>query len=196
MGLVAKNSTRTYTIEEYLLLEEKSSIKHYFINGNIIEMPGATYQHNLIATNITTALNIALENKSEAYFVLNSDMKIFIPRTLSFVYPDAIVICEAPVYYNQRKDVLLNPLLIVEVLSPATEEFDRGSKFYDYKQIATFQEYVLVEQNSAHITSSYKIAERTWLDTEAEGLEASIYLKSIDCNIKLSKLYKGVQLIS
>ncbi|MEO6636907.1 MAG: Uma2 family endonuclease, partial [Ginsengibacter sp.] len=93
---------------------------------------------------------------------------------------------------EERKDIITNPLLIVEVLSPSTEDYDRKGKFFDYKQIPSFKEYLLVEQNIAFVTASYKIADRTWQDNEADGIAASIYLKSIDCTISLSKIYKGI----
>ena len=193
MSAPTANISKTYTMEEYLSMEEKSLVKHHFINGEIIAMPGGTYNHNLIATNLTTALNNAIAEKEFDFHVLNSDMKVFISRTTSFVYPDAIVICSEPEFYSERKDIITNPLLIVEVLSPSTSETDRGTKFYDYKRIPGFKEYVLVEQANPFITSSFKTAERTWTDTEAEGLETAIYLQSIDCTIDLKKIYKGMK---
>jgi len=193
MGALVEYMTKMYTEEEYLAMEEKSVVKHHFINGQIIEMPGATYRHNLISTNIVTALNIALEAKNLDYAVLNSDLKVFIPRTVSFVYPDAVVICEAPLYYKNREDILLNPLLIVEVLSPSTEEHDRTGKFFEYKQISSFKEYVLIEQNNPFITASFKIGDGLWQDIEAAGIDATIYSKSIDCTLDLKKIYRGVK---
>lgn len=193
METFVENISKTYSIAEYLAMEENSVEKHEYYNGKIIKMSGAKYTHNLIAANIITALNNILEEKQQEYAVLGSDMKVYIPRVLSFVYPDAVVVCEKPLFYEDRKDILLNPLLVVEVLSPSTEEYDRKGKFFDYKQIPSFKEYLLVEQNIAFVTASYKIADRTWQDTEADGVAASIHLKSIDCTISLSKIYKGIK---
>jgi len=193
METLLENIPKIYSIQEYLAYEEKADSKHNFFNGKIIEMPGAKYQHNLIATNLTTALNIALDAESTDYFVLNSDMKIFIPKTVTFVYPDAVVICEAPLFYNNRKDVITNPLLIVEVLSQSTRDYDQQGKFAAYKQISSFKEYVLVEQDFQSVTASFKEAENTWVDSLAEGVDSSIYLKSIACAISLKKIYKGVK---
>ncbi len=193
METFVENISKTYSIAEYLAMEENSIEKHEFYNGKIVKMPGGKYNHNLIGANIITALNNALDEKQQEYAVLSSDMKIYIPRMLSFVYPDAVVVCEKPLFYEDRKDIILNPLLIVEVLSPSTEEYDRQGKFFDYKQIPSFKEYVLVEQNAAFVTASYKIAERTWQDTEADGFDASIHLQSVDCTISLSKIYKGIK---
>ncbi|MDQ6761349.1 MAG: Uma2 family endonuclease [Bacteroidota bacterium] len=193
MESFVENISKKYSISEYLAIEENSIEKHEFYNGKINKMSGGTYNHNLIASNIITTLNILLEEKQQEYAVLGSDMKVYSPRILSFVYPDAVVVCEKPLFYEDRKDIITNPLLIVEVLSPSTEDYDRKGKFFDYKQIPSFKEYLLVEQNIAFITASYKIADRTWQDTEANGSDAYIYLKSIDCTISLSKIYKGIK---
>ena len=174
-------------------MEERSIEKHHFINGEVIAMPGGTYYHRLIATNFTTALNNAIEEKQLNFQVLNSDMKVFIPRLISVVYPDAIVICSEPEFYKNRKDIILNPLLIVEVLSPSTAEYDQGTKFFDYKGIASFREYILVEQTVPFVTAIYKTSERTWTDTEADGLDTSVFLQSINCTIDLKRIYKGVK---
>lgn len=183
---------KNYSSEEYLFMEDRSVEKHEFYNGKIIKMPGAKPLHNLIATNISTQLNNELETKPGNFFVLNSDTKIHIPRLNSFVYPDAVVLCEAIELYPGSETVITNPLLIVEVLSPSTEGFDRRDKFFYYKRIPSFKEYLLVEQEMPMITSSYKIADNTWKDTIAEGTDSSVYLQSIDCTIALSKIYKGV----
>ena len=158
-------------------------------------MLGAKFNHNLIATNTTTALSNALEEKEQNLLVLNSDTKIHIPGLRSFVYPDAVVVCEVPEFYEGREDTIMNPLLVVEVLSPSTEKYDRHTKFGHYKTLPSFQEYVLIRQNMPFVTASYKIAERTWQDTDAEGIEDTIYLRSIDITISLKRLYKGIVFI-
>ncbi len=193
METFVENISKTYSIAEYLAMEENSIEKHEFYNGKIIKMPGAKPVHNLIAANIITQLNYEIEKKQVNYFVLTSDTKIHIARLKSFVYPDAVVVCEQIEMYPGSETVIINPLLVVEVLSPSTEEYDRKGKFFDYKQIPSFREYVLVEQNTAFVTASYKIADRTWQDTEADGFDASIHLQSIDCTISLSKIYKGIK---
>lgn len=192
MEVLTENVPKVYTIAEYLALEEQALEKSEYYNGEIIIMPGGKYNHNLIASNFITALNIALDEKGSNLSVLNSDMKIFIPHLSTIVYPDAVVVCERPEFSEGRTDIILNPLLVVEVLSRSTQSFDRTTKFFYYKQIPSFQEYVLVEQKTPYLTASYKIAERTWQDTEANGRGSSIYLKSIDCTLDLMKIYKGV----
>lgn len=192
MEVLVENASKIYTIAEYLALEERALEKSEYYNGEIIAMPGGKYNHNLIASNFICYLGNALDEKGSGLSVLNSDMKIFIPHLATIVYPDAVVVCEKPEFSEGRTDMILNPLLVVEVLSRSTQDFDRTTKFFWYKHIASFQEYVLVEQKMPYLTASYKIAERTWQDTEAKGLESSIYLKSIDCTLDLKKIYKGV----
>jgi len=192
MPILLDRPEKIFSIEEYLSTEDKSTEKHEFFNGKIIKMPGAKPAHNLISGNIITALNIALEIKEKQYFVLTGDSKIYSPRYNSFLYPDAVLICEQIEMYPGSSTVITNPLLIVEVLSPSTEEYDRTGKFYAYKQIESFKEYVLVWQTEPSVTASFKISKNTWQDTEADGLETSIYLQSIDCTIDLKKIYKGI----
>jgi Uma2 family endonuclease len=185
---------RIYTEEEYLAMEEQSQEKHEFYNGKMIAMPGGTATHNLIATNIATGLTIALEKSlQENFLVFNSDMKIHIARIASFVYPDAVVVCEKIELYRDRKDVIINPLLIVEVASPSTAAYDRGNKFRYYKSLPSFKEYVIIEQETPYVLASFKTAENTWTDTEATDLNQSIHLQSINCSIDLKRIYKHVQ---
>lgn len=184
---------KIYSIEEYLEIEDNSKEKHEFFNGEVVKMPGAKPAHNLIAANIIRHLGNALENAPKEYFVLTSDTKIHIPRFHHIVYPDAVVVCEQIELYAGSTTVITNPLLIVEVLSPSTDKHDRQGKFNDYKQIPSFKEYLLVSQKIPYALSSFKTAERTWQDTEAEGLDAIIYLKSIGCTLDLKKIYKGVK---
>jgi len=184
---------KTYSVEDYLLIESKSFEKNEFRNGKILKMAGAKPAHNLIAANIIRHLGNALEDAPKEYLVLTSDTKVYVPRFNYFLYPDAVVVCERIELYQNSSTVITNPLLIVEVLSPSTEEYDRQGKFAYYKQIPSFKEYLLVEQKMPYVMSSFKTAEHTWQDTEADGLSSSIYLKSIDCTIDLKKIYKGVK---
>lgn len=184
---------KNYSVEEYLLLEDQSVEKHEFYNGDVIKMPGAKPAHNLIAANIIRLLGNALEDAPKEYFVLTGDSKIHIPRYNNILYPDAVVVCEEIKLYPGSSTVIINPLLIVEVLSTSTEKYDRVGKFNYYKQIPSFKEYVLVSQTMSYVVSSFRSAERIWEDTEAEGLNSTIYLKSIASTLELKKVYKGVR---
>jgi Uma2 family endonuclease len=183
----------TYSIEEYFEMEALSDDKLEYRNGKIFEMPGAKPRHNLITAWIITYLNILLMDKAKKYFVLTSDTKIHIPKLNSFVYPDAVVICEEIQLLEGRSDVVINPLLIVEVLSKSTAANDRTGKFFDYRNIPTFQEYILVEQDFPEVTSFYRKDEKLWEEAVAIGLEDKMYLKSLDISIDLSQIYRQVE---
>jgi Uma2 family endonuclease len=125
--------------------------------------------------------------------VLNSDIKIHIPRFRHFVYPDAVVICKAIEYYENRRDIILNPILIVEVLSSSTEDYDKNSKFIKYRTIPSFKEYVLVSQDEPFITSFFHKDEKTWIEENVDDLTKGIFLPSLNIELPLAKVYKGVK---
>jgi len=182
----------TYSIEEYFELEAQSLEKLEYFDGKITKMPGASYVHNRIATNVLIALGNALQ---DSYFeVSNSDTKIHIPTIESFVYPDAVVICEKPLFYQNRVDTILNPLLIVEVLSPSTEEYDRGEKFYLYRSLPSFKEYVVVYQKHALVSAYFRLNEKDWRTEDVVSLSEAIHLQSINVTLKLSDIYRGIDL--
>jgi len=183
---------KKYTVEEYLAFERKAAVKHEFYNGNIVEMPGGTANHNLIAANMITALNIALESKEKDYLVYTSDMKVQIPAFNHFIYPDTVVVCEKPAFYEDNKDVITNPLLIVEVMSPSSQVYDQGEKFYKYRTLPSLQEYVLASQEQPWVNSFYREKPNTWIETLTDKLEGAIYFKSIDCEISLKRIYKNI----
>lgn len=180
----------TYSIEEYFELEAQSIEKLEYYDGKITKMPGASYVHNRIATNVLTALNVALV--STQFEVNNSDTKIHIPSIESFVYPDAVVICEKPLFYQNRVDTILNPLLVVEVLSPSTEEYDRGEKFYLYRSLASFKEYVVIHQNHTLVSAFFRLNEKDWRTEDVFNISEAIHLQSVDVKLKLSDIYRGI----
>lgn len=195
MTVFAPPKERLYTLEEYLALEEKSEVKHEFHAGKRIEMPGGKLNHNAIGMNIGHALIQAIDAAHKNCLVLSSDMKIFIPSVNRGLYPDAAVICETPQFYADRQDILLNPLLIVEVLSESTEAYDRGEKFNFYATLLSFREYILVSQEKPLVEVWYlqNPAENLWKHSLAEGLEAEVHLYSLDCKIALREVYKRVE---
>lgn len=180
---------RPLTIEEYLEMEERSRTKHYFVKGQIIDMPGGTLKHNIISSNIVTAINNAVRFSTQSYIVSNSDTKIWIPAIEAFYYPDAVVICEVPEYYAGRKDVILNPLLIVEVTSPSTVDFDRSGKFMDYSTLPSFKEYLILHQDQHFARLSNRVESDLWQLSTVQGIEGNIELKSIGCTISMRDIY-------
>jgi Uma2 family endonuclease len=124
-------------------------------------MPGGKLRHNIIAQNCATAIKIAIKSKIEKYLVANSDQKIYIEELDKALYPDALVICKTPQYWKEREDLIVNHLVIVELASDSTRNFDRGDKFFLYETLPSFKEYVLIEQNKAEIEVWFRIDQDT-----------------------------------
>ncbi len=192
---MATRAAQTYlTPEEYITLERKAipdaeAVRSEYINGEIINMPGASFAHNLITNNISGELRARL--KGSQYAVFANDMRISIPTARSYFYPDVGVVCEEPRFEDDVFDTLLNPIVIVEVLSPSTEAYDRGEKFAYYRQITPLQEYILVSQDQIRIEHYYR-QERQWIFTDFEKRDEILLLPSIRCELPLQEIYERV----
>ncbi|HZT58930.1 MAG TPA: Uma2 family endonuclease [Pyrinomonadaceae bacterium] len=178
-----------FSPEEYLSLERRAEFKSEYFDGVIYAMAGGSERHNLITGNLVTELNIRLRERPCR--VYPSDMKVRMPNSKRFFYPDVSVVCGEPQFADEVKDVLLNPILIVEVLSESTEAFDRGKKFSSYQQIESLREYLLVAQDE-FVVEHYLRQEDGWLYTKANGLDTSLVLPALDCQIALSDIYNKV----
>jgi Uma2 family endonuclease len=188
-------SEKTHSLEEYLAMEVRSRAKHEFFNGQIVLMAGRKYAHNLIAMNTGGELRYLVRSLPQEFMVLNSDQKIYIPAVNDAVYPDAVVICEVPEFWNGREDLLVNPILVVEVLSKSTAKYDRTGKFLLYNQIPSFREYVLIEQKKAHIESWFRLTadSNTWDKTTQTDLNGTLALRSLGVSLALSEVYRQVK---
>jgi Uma2 family endonuclease len=184
----------TFSFEEYLEMEKTAIEKHEFHNGQLHTMAGATKIHNHISGRIITALNNCLDEREEDYAVCTSDMKVRITAKNKAVYPDVTVIQGEAVYYLDNERVVMNPILLVEVLSDSTEDYDRGLKFDFYKTLPSFREYVLVSQNEPKVEVFFlqNTEENVWEKTTYEGLDAVVGLRSIGCPIKMKQIYHRV----
>lgn len=183
-------SERVYTVEEYLRIEDESLQKHEYHNGKIIPVSGASFIHNAIAVNVLTALKIATRGQDSTYYVTNSDTKIWIEAIERFVYPDVAVVSGAPYFFEKRKDIITNPLLVVEILSPGTQKKDRTSKFDLYRTLSSLKEYVLVDQDQS-IVSIFSQAD-DWKETKARGMNQYVNLTSTNTVLELSGIYEGI----
>jgi Uma2 family endonuclease len=172
---------------EYLELERKAEFKSEYIDGTIAPMPGASREHNLIEANIVGELRYHLKHRDcEVY---GGNMKV---RTRErYSYPDATVVCGTPMFETIETDVLLNPTVIFEVLSSSTETYDRGDKFAAYRQRESLQAYVLVSQLMPRI-EIFKRQADGWHFSEVSGLEQTVRLEAIGCELKLSEVYEKV----
>ncbi|MEA5577921.1 Uma2 family endonuclease [Anabaena sp. UHCC 0451] len=182
-----------YTPEEYLELEEKSEHKNEYRDGEIIPMTGGTTNHNKLAGNFYICLNLALDDLD--YEVYIGDVKLWIPRYQEFTYPDVMVIEGEPIYYSTNTTIVTNPLLIAEVLSKSTKDYDRGDKFLYYRSIPEFKEYILIDQTQYYVMQYAKNNENQWLLTEYETEEAILKLSSINIQLSLKQLYKKVNFL-
>ncbi len=182
--------TAYYTPEEYLELEEKADYKNEYRDGEIISMTGGTTQHNKLAGNFYICLNVALNDLD--YEIYIGDVKLWIPRYREFTYPDVMVIEGQPVYYSTNTTIVTNPLLIVEVLSKSTKDYDRGDKFLYYRSIPEFKEYILIDQTKYYVMQYVKTSENQWILTEYETEDAMINLSSINVELSLKQLYKKI----
>ncbi len=180
-----------YSKEEYLEMESLSDVKSEFYAGEIVAMAGGSLKHSLICVNLIRRMAEAVENKDCAVF--ESNMKLELAEADAYVYPDLMAVCGEVKLAENRRDVITNPVLIVEVLSPATESFDRGRKFAYYRMLSSLKEYVLVSQEKAAVESFCKQDENTWLYTVAEGLDKKFVLKAIEYEITLKDIYHKVQ---
>ncbi|NEQ33521.1 MAG: Uma2 family endonuclease [Leptolyngbya sp. SIO4C5] len=189
---IAASPTKTYTVEEYLALELASDSRSEYRNGQIIPMTGGTPAHNQIASALNALLWFGLRGKPYSLFV--ADQRLWIPSADLYTYPDAMVIANPLELKSGRKDTVMNPLLIAEVLSESTQGYDRGDKFAAYRTIPTLQEYLLIEQSKPAVEQFVKQSENQWLLTAYSGLEAKVKLASIEVEIALGDLYGSLQL--
>ncbi|MEO1149314.1 MAG: Uma2 family endonuclease, partial [Cyanobacteria bacterium J06638_22] len=146
---IAASRPKTDTAEEYLALEVQSEVRSEFRDGEIVEMTGATPEHNEITSILNALLRVAL--KGQPYSIFITDQRLWIPEANRYTYPDVMVTPRPPERKPGRKDTVMNPILIAETLSDSTEGYDRGDKFACYRTIKTFQEYVLIDQYRPHV---------------------------------------------
>jgi len=176
--------------EEFLAFERASDEKHEYRDGEIVAMSGARLDHNRISTNITALLWHGLKGKGcENY---SSDLRVWVPKTRLYTYPDAIVVCGEPEFVDEEFDTLTNPLLLIEILSESTESYDRGQKFKNYRSIESLREYILISQNSPSVEKYIKHGDGFWMLSEATGIDSNITFESIDCTLSLTDIYDKV----
>ena len=179
------------TPEEYLAAERLSETKSEYLDGGIYPMTGASLNHGRIVLNVATEL--ALQLRERDCDVLVADMKVRLQESRKFFYPDVCVLCGDPQFHDERKDIITNPDLVIEVLSPSTEAFDRGAKFQAYRTVASLKEYVLVAQDSPTVEQYVRNDNGSWTLTTVAGLESTLTLPSVECTLNLAAVYKRVE---
>ncbi len=189
----AQRRPEEYTAPEYLSFERASlDIKHEYIQGRIVAMAGASRAHNLIASNIVWRLGNQLERTGcETYA---SDMRVRTAAT--YTYPDVVVVCGEPEFEDREVDTLLNPTVIFEVLSPSTEAWDRGEKFFHYRALPSIKDYLVVAQDRMRIEHYTRRAGGGWTLHDATAPEERIRVESIGCELTVSEIFQRVQFSS
>ncbi len=183
-----------FTPEQYLALEREAEHKSELVNGQIYAISGASREHILIATNLISEINTQFKGKPcETY---GSDMRVKVSPSGMYTYPDVTIACNGPRFEDDHVDTLLNPTVIVEVLSPSTEAYDRGEKFAHYRKLASLSDYVLVSQDKPRIEHYVRHPDdpSRWVLTEISGLDSVLRLASIGCEVALSEIYDRVSL--
>lgn len=183
-------STKQYTPEEYLALEEKAEYKSEYHDGEIIPMTGGSLNHNRIINRICAFLLSALRDKNHEPF--SSDVRLWIPQYRKFVYPDVMVIQGEPVLYQNRVDTVTNPKVIIEVLSKSTQDYDMTDKFRYYRSIPELQEYILINQYLVEVQQYTKTDEGFWIYRSYESIDNSLRFGTIKADLKLTDIYAGI----
>jgi Uma2 family endonuclease len=182
---------RVFTSQEYLTLERQAPSKSEFFDGEIYAMARASRKHVLVEGNILRELGTRL--KGRPCTVLTSNMRVRVRATGLYTYPDASVVCGRPEFEDIQSDTLLNPTVLIEVLSPSTEAYDRGEKFSQYRRLPSLQEYVLIAQDRV-LVERYRRRGDLWVISDLHSLDDVLPLESIDCKIPLSEIYYQVEM--
>jgi Uma2 family endonuclease len=179
------------TPEQYLEIERKAPYKSEYLNGEVFAMSGASRAHNLITTNVTALLRPQLRNRGCEIYA--SDMRVHIPDTGLYTYPDIVVVCGEPQFQDGSLDTLLNPTFLAEVLSPSTEAYDLGRKFDYYRRLESLRQYLVIAQDRLN-SNVYTKQEGRWFLVGASKMEDALDLLSIGCKLKLADVYEDVVL--
>ena len=199
--MLAESKIRKLTPEEYLELEEKAEFKSEYWDGVMIpmhgdspEMIGASINHNQICANLIETLSPKL--KKQGCRTLSNDLKVWIEKRRRFFYPDVVIICGKVEFYRDRRDTILNPIVLIEILSDSTQAKDRAEKFWSYQTLESFEEYVLISQHSPVVERYLRQPDGSWKYLATIGLESVITHESVNVLLNLQEIYDLVELES
>ncbi len=178
-----------WTIKSYLAFEEASEVRHEYLYGEVYAMTGASKNHNLIVATTITSLGTQLAKRPCAVFPSDQRLRVSAEQ---YSYPDISVVCGEPQFGDEKPDTLLNPTVLIEVLSPSTEGYDRGKKSEGYRKLKSLQEYLLISQEKYHI-EHYVRQNNKWVVTDVNQLDATIELTSIECTLAVADIYQKVK---
>jgi len=178
--------------QDYLAFERQAETKHEYVGGEILAMTGASEPHNVIVVNL--AIEIGTQFRGRPCRVYSNDMRVAVSPEGPFYYPDLVAVCAERQFLDGERDSLVNPEVVVEVLSPSAEAFDRGMKFTHYGEIPSLREILFVAQDSVHIEHFVRREDEQWLLTDHTGLEAVVELPAVGCRLELARVYDKVDL--
>ena len=182
------------TVGEYLTLEQDTQTKYEYHGGWVTAQAGGSFNHGKLSFRIARGLADGVESKGSNCQAFSSDNRLYIEATSSYVYPDAMVVCGKEEFAEENKDSLTNPTLLVEVLSPSTEGYDRGDKFVKYQQIPSLKEYLLISQNEPTVELYTRNPEgSSWRYIRVSGLDQEITLSSLAITISLAWLFQNIE---
>lgn len=180
-----------YTPQQYLERERDAPFKSEYLSGQIYEMAGASEQHNTISVNTSSALRQQVRGRPCRVYA--NDMRVQVSPTGLYTYPDVIVVCGDRRFDDEQRDTLINPTVLIEVLSPKTEAYDRGEKFAHFQRLDSLRDYILVAQNRPRVEYFVRHGDQQWLLTVADSLEDTVEVASVHCSLGLSEIYENVE---
>lgn len=187
----AQPQTLYMTPQEYLALEHEAEYKSEYFDGEMFAMSGASLKHNQITINVSAEIHTQF--KKRPCRVYSNDMRVKVSPTGLYTYPDIVALCDKPRFDDEQKDTLLNPTVIIEVLSDSTANYDRGTKFKHYRTLESLKEYLLIAQDECHIEHYIRQINNQWLLSETSDLSETIDLPSINCHLALTDVYDKVE---
>lgn len=188
---MSSQTSSNYTPLQYLAIERAARQKSEYLNGEVFAMGGAGERHNLIAGNVFASLHSQMRGKPCK--VYSSDMRVRVSATGLYTYPDVVALCGEASFDDEQQDTLLNPIIIIEVLSKSTEGYDRGEKFAHYRRLESLREYVLISQDESRVEHYMRQSDNQWLMSEVTQLQQSLNLPSIHCSLRITDVYDKVE---
>jgi Uma2 family endonuclease len=193
MGLAKLKTETLYTAEDYLNFEREADTRHEFLDGEIYQMAGESLSHSRIYINLAAEIGSSLKGKRCE--PLSPNMKVRTSTASLFSYPDLTIVCGEPIFHDRKKDVLTNPQVIFEVLSPSTAEYDRTTKFQKYRMgNETLTDYILVSQDKPFVEHFFKQADGNWLYQSYGAIDDILKIETVECQLSLREIYDRVEL--
>ncbi len=190
---MASNAVTKVTEEQYLAIDRAAEFRSEFIDGEIVAMSGGSMRHARLGASLLAQFYLALQgSQCEAF---GPDFRVRVSPRM-YTYPDVTVVCGKPMLADERQDILLNPTVIVEVLSPSTEHYDRGVKFQHYRSIESLQDYILVSQDQIRVEQYTRVQAHTWTFREYQSSDETLLIESAGISVPIARIYERVDLSS